>query len=263
MFRKLFLLNIFLIFILFCNKQISISALIATNENNIIINVSNDIEIYRENKQWKIINDAYFLDIRGDEILYNQNNKLYLYNLLTDYKYLIHDKVYNALFMNDLVVFESDYNPDFICKNVMESLSYRNCFKIYTFDRLEQQIKLLNLIGMDNYLNDIENNLIVYNSIHSADSYCFSLCSYINFYDYENDINNNINKYEEVIFDMAGNYAETTQEARMENYRISRGGYYTNEGSVQPISYRATANAGGSTTYSAVTSRLQLYIKVD
>lgn len=199
----LFVLSFFLCFFIDL-KQVLANEL-TIFQNYLVVEESNNIKIYKDNIFDYEIPDSKFLDIDENYLLYNYNNSIFLYNLRNSNIIKVHDRAYDGVIYSNLVVFESDFDDTYTCKNMVETIHYRNCYKIYGYDINNESIFYYDLIGMDNYLSDIDNGKLAYNSIHGIDKYCSSICSFMNIYDLTNNNHIVLNNYYDVVLDMSGN----------------------------------------------------------
>lgn len=196
----------FFLIILFFNQNRFINASeITFYDNYYFINREQIIKIYKDNVYQYSINDALLLDVNDNFILYNSNNNLWVFYYENMETQFIASNAYNALIYKNKIIYESDKDNDYLCKNIIDSVSYRNCYKLYVYDFNFKQSNLLVLPGDDNYLNDIEEDNLVYTSIHGRDEACSSICSFINIYNFDSYINNRLEKYNDIILDMSGN----------------------------------------------------------
>ena len=205
MLKKVFLTSI-LIVLMALTYSIKISSynFIITDQYT-AINSDDNINIYKEHILKYSIDNAKLLDLDNDYLVYNKENSLYLYDMITHQSTYIHNNSYNAKLFNNQVVFESDYDHEYICKNLVDTVKYRNCYKLYLYDIDLKIMKRLELIGLDNYLSDFSNGIIAYTSIHNIDEFCLGICSYVNTYDLKSKENLIINKYNDLLLDMSGN----------------------------------------------------------
>lgn len=203
--RLLFTILSFLYIFFIHNTSFIYADNIVLNDDMHAIEINDCISIYHNNILIKVIKNSTILDFNSNNLLYNNNDKVYLYNVKHDNTKLISNDAYNALIYKETIIYESDKNDNLICKNVIESIQYRNCYKLYSYNINKNEHTLIELSGNDIYLNDIENDYLVYTSIHNKDSVCHSLCSYVNLYDLESKENLILNNYSELILDMSGN----------------------------------------------------------
>jgi len=199
-------LYISICFILFAVTQkltVSASELYIYDNYNFILD--EDIKIYKDNLYFDKIENVDFLDADNGLLLYNDNNSIWVYYLGDKTKILISESAYNALIYKNNVIYESDLASSYTCKDIIGNISYRNCYKLYFYNIDDATHKMLNLFGNDIYLNDINDDKLVYTSIHNKDEFCNSICSFVNVYDLLEDKNILLDKYEEIILDMSGN----------------------------------------------------------
>lgn len=174
-------------------------------DNYHVINHNEKLNIHENNILIDVINNGQILDLNNEYFLYNYNNALYLYDLKSKNNLYIKDDVYNGKLFAGGIVYESDFDDRYICKTQIESVRYRNCYKLYYYDLLTNKEEKLDLLGADNYINDIDETYIVYTSIHNRDDMCDSVCSYVNLYDYKNNYNVTISDFDELSLEMSGN----------------------------------------------------------
>ena len=128
--------NVFFIFliILFCTTTSTIvkaKDLLIYNEYR-VINDDYKLFLYHNNVLIYTINDASVLDINDKYLLYNIDKKIYVYELLNNVISLITNRGYNALIYDNKIIFESDLDATYKCKNMVEMVAYANCFKLYS-----------------------------------------------------------------------------------------------------------------------------------
>lgn len=198
------LVYIFFLFVLSQNSQIKAQNLII-NQNYHAIENNENLAIYKDNVLIDILNESTILDLNNEYLLYNTNNIINLYILETGVSQKITSLGYNAMFYNESVIYESDVNDNYKCKNIVGNVTYRNCYKLYIYNIASRVTSLIELNGNDVYLNDIEENNLVYTSIHNKDNICTSLCSFINLYNLSTKENMIINEYNDLVLDMSGN----------------------------------------------------------
>ena len=76
----------------------------------------------------------------------------------------------------------------------------------------------LSIPGNDLFLNDVEENNLIYNSIHLSDLYCNSICSYIGIYNIKTEKYKMLTKYNDININMSGNGFISDDEVIFENY---------------------------------------------
>jgi len=197
---KILFFSIFFFYLVFSNN-VDATPLIISEEKYAY---ENDNNIYlRDNGQIiDIVEDAKLLDFNSEYLVFNRDETIYLYDLsIKREKYISYG--YNALIYSDFIVYESS-NGSFKCKNVISG-EYSNCYKLFIYDIEKERIDYINIEGDDIYINDLEGNHLVYNSIHINDKYCDEICSYIGIYNLENKDNILLYDYEGIDIEFAGN----------------------------------------------------------
>lgn len=192
----------FINFIFFSNYVYSKQLLI--EHNQLVIDNKNAIYIYSNNILVTKIDDAKPLDLKDGQLLYNKDNNIYLYNIEKYTNLLISEKAYNAMFYDEKVLFESDIDDSFLCKDLISGKN-RSCYKLYIYELNTKNQKLINLNAQDTYLNDIEGEMLVYTSNHYRNEVCISFCSYLNVYNLKEHVNIQLNKYLDLDLNMSGN----------------------------------------------------------
>lgn len=200
----IFVSAISLLYVFFCSTFVYAEQLYVYDEYN-AINYNNEMLLYKNNVLIDSINNAVILDIDDEYVVYNIDTNLYIYELLSYESTLISNKGYNALLYNDNVIYESDENHNYTCKNVIDMVVYNNCYKIYSYNIHNKKTSYIELNGENIYLNDIENDYLIYTSTHNRSSICDSICSYVNIYNFLNGDNQVLNKYDDLILSMSGN----------------------------------------------------------
>lgn len=194
----------FIIFILaifsICNVKVYAQNLMI-EENIIAYEDNEDIIVNSSGTILNVIKNAKLLDLNEEYILFNRNNKIYLYDIYYTKEKAI-DNGYNGLFMGNNIVYENNSNDKFKCNSIINNV-VNNCYKLYKTTISDNKKTYLNIPGNDIYLNDIYENTIVYNSIHNGDLYCALVCSYIGVYRDENYLI--LNNYNDLELSMSGN----------------------------------------------------------
>lgn len=193
------------VYLIFFNFKIVSADNLIMNQTNYAIEENKLISLYKNNVIIGKFNNAKLLDLNETYLLYNIDDTITLYNIENNSELIVSEKAYNAMIYKDKIIFESDKSDEYRCKNVVGSVTYRNCYKLYLYEIDSKTMSLIQLNGNDSYLNDIEEDYLVYTSIHNKDDFCDSICSYINVYDFKLDNNVIIQKYDDLALEMSGN----------------------------------------------------------
>lgn len=205
MIKKFIYTVILTIYCIFLNFNYVKADNLYIKDSMFVIEYDNNIKIFENNIMKKEITDAKLLDVNENHMLYNKRNDIYLYDLNSQISIFISSNSYNGVLAIDSVIFESDWDDNHVCKNVIESVYYRNCYKIYKYDITSRKISDIKLLGEDNYINDSDGEYISFTSIHRVDDICKSVCSYVNIYNLDTEEIITIDKYEDIYLNMSGN----------------------------------------------------------
>ena len=208
-------LFIFIFFIIFCNAKVCSKELIV-NEDVYAYEEDNNILVYKEGINTLRIDQSKLLDLNQNKILFNLDSKIYLMDLTNNEKIFI-DYGYNGLFWDNHIVYENNGDENYKCKNIISN-DIKNCYKLYKFNLDTMEKSYLSIPGNDLFLNDVEENNLIYNSIHLSDLYCNSICSYIGIYNIKTEKYKMLTKYNDININMSGNGFISDDEVIFENY---------------------------------------------
>ena len=171
------------------------------NDSMYAYELDNDIYIRKNGILIDIVSDSNLLDFNNDYLIFNIDENIYLYNLVSNQKeYISHG--FNALIYHDFIIYET-ISSEFKCRNIINN-KYDNCYKIYLYDIKNKSNKYLDINGSDIYINDLENDFLIYNSIHFNDDVCNGVCSYVGVYNL-NDYSSKIIMGDNIDITYAGN----------------------------------------------------------
>lgn len=174
--------------------------------------VAKDVYVYDDNETIFIyekgilidkLDNSKILDLSDLYLLYNRDNNIYLYDIKNKFNSHI-DSGYNGLISNNIVVYENNSNNDYKCRNIVTNQT-NNCTKLYKYEIDAKHKEYISIMGNDIYLNDIEDENLIFNSLHLIDDYCNGVCSYIGIYNLNNKKSTTITTYNDKQLNMSGN----------------------------------------------------------